>query len=101
VFKCGKLEPKRMRLIFFWRYSVRSFFFFFFNNRIVSSKDHEWKERKREKKDSHTHAGEQQEEVLVFYFFGKLLQSDLQTTSEISEYLCDELLFAMILDTAP
>jgi hypothetical protein len=90
-----------MRLIFFWRYSVRSFFFFFFvSNRIVSSKDHEWKERKREKKDSHTHAGEQQE-VLVLDFFGKLLQSDLQTTSEISEYLCDELLFAMILDTTP
>jgi hypothetical protein len=33
--------------------------------------------------------------------FGKLVQSDLQTTSEISEYLCDELLFAMILDTTP
>jgi hypothetical protein len=96
------LEPRIMRLIFFWRYSVRSFFFFFFvSNRIVSSKDHEWKEKKREKKDSHTHAGEQQEEVLVLDFFGKLLQSDLQTTSEISEYLCDELLFAMILDTTP
>jgi nitroimidazol reductase NimA-like FMN-containing flavoprotein (pyridoxamine 5'-phosphate oxidase superfamily) len=34
-----------------------------------------------------------------FIVFGKL--SDLQTTSEISEYLCDELLFAMILDTTP
>jgi hypothetical protein len=56
--------------------------------------------KERERKKILTRMQENSKKKYWFFIvFGKL--SDLQTTSEISEYLCDELLFAMILDTTP